>query len=392
MQLTYITEFVLLSSLFIITNARTYTHTHTHTRRLVAGMICMTGSEILIESVKQLSDGADLDLQTEVFEILNEMDDDDVIATTSVRARQMGSAASVDVTVEIPSVLSTTATRAVENRVKQRLLVELARRRGGGDDDGNDSTSSSGVIANVYAKPYLDIPLMEDFEKRSLQTTTGMTDDYDETTFAKLAFEKFDTNVDGRLSIEELKWGLEKTLKIELSIDRVQKLMDELDVNKDGYLELEEMVSIDKFSKRIESFSKEEKELAIRQELQQQQQTLLDDMPSTTYIEQQVRNEAKLMYPKIRSVEGVTVHFTSQHSVTVDVNVRITEDDEDSTENNALRKVREYARELKGNLETKLHEIESAQIYLDLNTDNDDGKYLTLNNSTSVSSSSSLAP
>jgi len=359
---------------------------------LVAGMICMTGSEILIESVKQLSDGADLDLQTEVFEILNDMDDDDVIATTSVRARQMGSAASVDVTVEIPSVLSTTATRAVENRVKQRLLVELARRRGGGDDDGNDSTSSSGVIANVYAKPYLDIPLMEDFEKRSLQTTTGMTDDYDETTFAKLAFEKFDTNVDGRLSIEELKWGLEKTLKIELSIDRVQKLMDELDVNKDGYLELEEMVSIDKFSKRIESFSKEEKELAIRQELQQQQQTLLDDMPSTTYIEQQVRNEAKLMYPKIRSVEGVTVHFTSQHSVTVDVNVRITEDDEDSTENNALRKVREYARELKGNLETKLHEIESAQIYLDLNTDNDDGKYLTLNNSTSVSSSSSLAP
>ncbi|OEU07295.1 Cation_efflux-domain-containing protein, partial [Fragilariopsis cylindrus CCMP1102] len=238
---------------------------------LVAGMICMTGSEILIESVKQLSDGADSDLQTEVFEILNELDDDDVIATTSVRARQMGSAASVDVTVEIPSVLSTTATRAVENRVKQRLLVELARRRG-------------------------------------------------------------------------------------------------------------------------ESFSKEEKELAIRQELQQQQQTLLDDMPSTTYIEQQVRNEAKLMYPKIRSVEGVTVHFTSQHSVTVDVNVRITEDDEDSTENNALRKVREYARELKGNLETKLHEIESAQIYLDLNTDNDDGKYLTLNNSTSVSSSSSLAP
>jgi hypothetical protein len=351
-------------------------------------MICMTGSEILVESVKQLSDSADSDLQTEVIEILNELDDDDVIATTSVRARQMGSAASIDVTVEIPSVLSTTATRAVENRVKQRLLVELARRRGSVDDDGNDSTSSSGVIANVYAKPYLDIPLMDDFEKRSVQVT-----DYDEMTFAKLAFEKFDTDVDGRLSIKELKSGLEKTLKIKLSIDRVQKLMDEFDVNKDGYLELEEMVSIDKFMTRIDSFSKEEKELAIRQEQQQQQQTLLDDMPSTTYIEQQVRNEAKLMYPKIRSVEGVTVHFTSQNSVTVDVNVRITEDDEDTTENNALRKVREYARELKGNLETKLHEIESAQIYLDLNTNNDDGKDLALNNSTSVSSSSSsLAP
>jgi len=351
---------------------------------MVAGMICMTGTEILIESVKQLSDSADSDLQKEVVEILDELDDDDIIATTSVRARQMGYAVSVDVTVEIPSVLSTTATRAVENRVKQRLLVELDKRRGG-DDDGNDFTSSSGVIANVYAKPYLDISLMEDFEKLSLTMTT--TDD-DATTFAKLVFEKFDADVDGRLSIEELKSGLEKTLKIELSTDRVQKLMDEFDENKDGFLQLEEMVTIDKFKKRIEAFSKEETELATRQEQQQQQQTLLDDMPSTTYIEQQVRNEAKLMYPKIRSVEGVTVHYTSQNSVTVDVNIRITEDDKNkTTENHALREVREHAQELKKNLETKLHEIESARVYLDLNTDYDKETDLTLNGTTASSSS-----
>ena len=340
-------------------------------------MICMTGGEILVESVKQLSDSADSGLQTEIVEILNELDDDDVIATTSVRARQMGSAASVEVTVEIPSVLSTTATRAVEERVRQRLLGELARRRGGGRK-GSDS-STSGVIATVHAKPYLEISptlIMEDYhEQHQISSSDNNNDEYDETTFAKIAFKKFDTDVDGKLSIEELKSGLEKTLKIQLSNEHVKKLIDEFDVNKDGYLELEEMVTIDKFISKIEVFSREEKELAIRQQKQQQQQQQqpnnynyqLDDMPSTTYIEQQVRNQAQLMYPKIRSVEGVTVHYTSQNSVTVDVNIRITED----SGHNALRKVREYAQELKGNLETELQEIESARVYLDLNMDGD---------------------
>ena len=316
----------------------------------------MTGGEILVESVKQLADSADSALQTEIVEILNELDDDDVIAITSVRARQMGSAASVDVVCEIPSILSTTATCAVEERVKQRLLGELARRR---SRSGKSSSSWLGVIVTVHAKPYLEIsPLMENYDQGPLMAAEY---DYEET---KIAFEKFDTNVDGKLSVEELKSGLEKTLKIELSKDRVQKLVDELDVNKDGYLQLEEMLSIDKFRRKLENFSREEKELLKRQQQEQLQQTLLDDMPSTTYIEQQVRNESQLMYPKIRSIEGVTVHYTSQNSVTVDVNIRITEDA-------SLRTAREYARELKRNLETKLHEIESARVYLDLNMDSD---------------------
>lgn len=315
---------------------------------LVAGMICMTGGEILIESVKQLSDSADSDLQAEIVEILNELDDDDVIATTSVRARQMGSAASVDVTVEIPSVLSTTASSAVEERVRQRLLGELSLRRGGRRND----ASSSGIIANIHAKPYLEIsPVSEDNSQESTYV-------YDESTFAKLAFEKFDTDVDGKLTIDELKTGLEKTLNIQLSYDRVKRLIEEFDVNKDGCLELEEMVTIDKFRSKIEALSKEEMEQAS-------QPNLIDDMPSTTYIEQQVRNQAQLMHPKIRSVEGVTVHYTSRNTVTVDVNIRITED----SGSNALGKVRKYARELKENLETELHQIETARVYLDLNTD-----------------------
>lgn len=307
----------------------------------------MTGGEILVESVKQLSDSADSALQAEIVEILNEHDDDDVIATKSVRARQMGSAASVDVTVEIPSVLSTTASRAVEERVRQRLLGELSRRRGG--------RGSSGIIATVNAKPFLEIsPRVKD----------------EEPMFAKLAFEKFDTDVDGKLTVDELKSGLEKTLNIELSYDRVQQLIEEFDVNNDGYLELEEMVTIDKFRAKIEALSREE----------------METMPSTTYIEQQVRNQAQLMHPKIKSVEGVTVHYTSRNSVTVDVNIRIS----DENGPNALGKVREYARELKGNLETELQEIESARVYLDLNANSGSDELSSNLNMTAVPSS--LAP
>lgn len=317
-------------------------------------MICMTGGEILVESVKQLSDSADSELQAEIVEILKELDDDDVISTTSVRARQMGSIASVDVTVEIPSVLSTTASTAVEERVRKRLLGEVTRRRGG--------SSSSGIIATVNAKPYLEIsPIMHD---------------HDDHSFAKLAFEKFDTDVDGKLTIDELKAGLEKTLNIQLSYDRVKILMEEFDVNKDGYLELEEMVTIDKFRSKIEALSREEMELTVQ-------------MPSTTYIEQQVRDQAQSMHPKIRSVEGVTVHYTSRNSVMVDVNIRITEESGE----NALGKVREYARELKGKLETELQEIESARVYLDLNADDDDSDIASQEptfNTTAVPSS--LAP
>jgi len=311
----------------------------------------MTGGEILVESVKQLSDSADSDLQAEIAEILNELDDDDVIAITSIRARQMGSAASVDVTVEIPSVLSTTASSAVEERIRQRLLGELAIRRGGRRND----ASSSGIIATVHAKPYLEIsPLMEDYDNQSEYV-------YDESMFAKLAFEKFDSDSDGKLTIDELKAGLEKTLNIQLSYDRVKRLIEELDVNKDGYLELDEMVTIDQFRSKIEALSREEMELAM-------QPNLLDHMPSTTYIEQQVRNQAQLMHPRIRSIEGVTVHYTRHNSVTVDVNIQISEDNDP----NALGKVREYARELKSNLETELQEIESARVYLDLNTNDGD--------------------
>lgn len=79
---------------------------------------------------------------------------------------------------------------------------------------------------------------------------------------AEKAFREFDTNKDGEISITELKAGLEKVLKTELSEKRVQDLMKEFDDSGDGALQLDEFVGVDRFRNKLEEFSREEKRLA----------------------------------------------------------------------------------------------------------------------------------
>jgi len=79
---------------------------------------------------------------------------------------------------------------------------------------------------------------------------------------ARIAFEKFDDDSDGNISLKELKSGLEASLKTEISEARIQKLMNKFDMSGDGYLQLEEMVSVDQFRNQLEAFSREEKQMA----------------------------------------------------------------------------------------------------------------------------------
>jgi hypothetical protein len=99
---------------------------------LVAGMIAMTGCDILAESIQQLSDSANLDLQDDLREVVEEWvdTDPDVLQITTLRARQVGSASFCDVTVETWPDLTTTATRAVEERLKRYLVPKLQERTG----------------------------------------------------------------------------------------------------------------------------------------------------------------------------------------------------------------------------------------------------------------------
>jgi cation diffusion facilitator family transporter len=91
---------------------------------LVAGMIGMTGGEILMESVQQLSDGANPSLQKQCKEHCQDLlqqDPDDVLHVTSIKARQVGSLSLVEIQLTCPMHLSTTAARAVEERWKYWL-------------------------------------------------------------------------------------------------------------------------------------------------------------------------------------------------------------------------------------------------------------------------------
>uniref|UniRef100_A0A7S3DN04 EF-hand domain-containing protein n=1 Tax=Entomoneis paludosa TaxID=265537 RepID=A0A7S3DN04_9STRA len=79
---------------------------------------------------------------------------------------------------------------------------------------------------------------------------------------AEKAFSKFDTNKDGEISLKELKDGLEKEFKMELSEKRVQQLMDDFDKSGDGALQLDEFVGTDVMRNRLDALAREEKALA----------------------------------------------------------------------------------------------------------------------------------
>lgn len=110
---------------------------------------------------------------------------------------------------------------------------------------------------------------------------------------AEKAFRKFDTNQDGEISMEELKEGLETSLKIELSDKRVKELMEVFDASGDGALQLDEFVTIDRFRNQLDALAREEKRLAQEAaeaakkekqeaEIMQAKMTLLNDGPPTT--------------------------------------------------------------------------------------------------------------
>jgi hypothetical protein len=90
---------------------------------------------------------------------------------------------------------------------------------------------------------------------------------------AEKVFRRFDTNQDGEVSIEELKAGLEKALKMELSDKRVAELMKEFDGTGDGVLKLDEFVGVDQFRNRLEALSREEKRLAAEAKKMAQKET-----------------------------------------------------------------------------------------------------------------------
>lgn len=88
---------------------------------LVAGMICMTGAEIMGEAVKQLTDTSDSELAERIKSLALESSDD-IIEVKRIRARWMGSSAIVDVGVTTSAKLSASANRAVEEKLRFKIM------------------------------------------------------------------------------------------------------------------------------------------------------------------------------------------------------------------------------------------------------------------------------
>jgi len=75
-------------------------------------------------------------------------------------------------------------------------------------------------------------------------------------------FTSFDTNQDGEISFDELKAGLEKALKTEISSKRVGELMAAFDVSGDGALQLDEFKTIEQFRSKLDSIAIDEAAMA----------------------------------------------------------------------------------------------------------------------------------
>jgi len=94
---------------------------------IVAGMICMTGAEIFGESVKQLTDTNDERVVEKVEQAIRDSADfgdgsGDVLDVKRIRARQVGSSSIVDVSIVTGEGLSSTANRAIEERLRWTVM------------------------------------------------------------------------------------------------------------------------------------------------------------------------------------------------------------------------------------------------------------------------------
>lgn len=91
---------------------------------LVAGMICMTGAEILGESIKQLTDTSNDALVQQVNNVANKYSSGE-FQVGRIRARQVGSSAMVDVNIETSGDLSSSESHRIAEGLKHKIMRDV---------------------------------------------------------------------------------------------------------------------------------------------------------------------------------------------------------------------------------------------------------------------------
>lgn len=79
--------------------------------------------------------------------------------------------------------------------------------------------------------------------KRTTLTFIASRIPEDQITQLREVFTKFDTNGDGKLSIEELKEGIQNAPNCQLSINDVDKILDVMDSNRNGVIDYTEFIA-----------------------------------------------------------------------------------------------------------------------------------------------------
>ncbi|CAM9792277.1 unnamed protein product, partial [Chrysoparadoxa australica] len=90
---------------------------------LVAGMVSLTGLQLCVDSIKQLTDYSDFEVRQKLADLTNGVDG--VNHCDNVRARQMGSQTLVDLTIQTEGTISVSAAEEVAQRVRWVILTEM---------------------------------------------------------------------------------------------------------------------------------------------------------------------------------------------------------------------------------------------------------------------------